>query len=244
MVEIEINSQCNRKCSYCPNSFMKRKEQGEMESKVFYKLLESLRKIKFDGRISYHFFGEPLLCKNLIPYVKETKIQLPDSKIFLYSNGDYLDREKLVLLNDYGVDKFIITNHQGNGHRFQKVYDHISDNLKEKVTYLTSKELNLVNRGGLLEGVGGNVISERPCIVPKNLLVITCKGNVVYCFNDYCQVHTMGNIMERDLIDIWNDEVYVRIRTELAEGKRSNYEVCKVCNHYSALTEDGLDFEL
>lgn len=54
MVEIEINSQCNRKCSYCPNSFMKRKEQGEMESKVFYKLLESLRKIKFDGRISYH----------------------------------------------------------------------------------------------------------------------------------------------------------------------------------------------
>ncbi len=244
MVEIEINTMCNRKCVYCPNSIMQRKEYGEMKKELFKKILNDLNKIEFDGRISYHFYGEPLLCANLFEYVTMTKAQLPKSKIFLYSNGDYLDINKLMLLVKLGVDQFIITNHQGQDHSFYKVYGRLESAVLNKVTYVSSKELNLVNRGGILWGLGITADNKRPCLVPENLVIITSKGNVVACFNDYCQVHVMGNVKHEELSEIWNSKKYRIFRENLFMGNRWAYDVCQACNHTSGLTEDGLDFEL
>ena len=65
IVEIEINSQCNRKCKYCPNSISERKHKGDMNFSLFLTIMKQLKEIKFEGRISFHFYGEPFLSKNL-----------------------------------------------------------------------------------------------------------------------------------------------------------------------------------
>src|ERR1700730_14562092 len=55
-VELEVNSMCNRKCSYCPNVSDKR-PLDYMEESLFEKVIQELAAIDFDGRISYHFYG-------------------------------------------------------------------------------------------------------------------------------------------------------------------------------------------
>ena len=81
--EIEINSSCNRACSYCPNSITKRDEIGNMEPNIFHRIITELAKHQFKGRVSYHFYGEPLLSRYLSEYIIYVKKKLPNAKIAL-----------------------------------------------------------------------------------------------------------------------------------------------------------------
>src|SRR5438477_594766 len=76
-VELEVNSMCNRKCGYCPNVSAKR-PLGYMDDEIFKKLIGELGTMDFDGRISYHFYGEPLLDKRLPGFIEYTKQHVPN----------------------------------------------------------------------------------------------------------------------------------------------------------------------
>src|SRR5262249_59115890 len=65
-VEAEVNSRCNRKCQYCPNSILPEPDVPKlMSDAVFERLLAELQRIDYAGRLSYHLFGEPLLRRAL-----------------------------------------------------------------------------------------------------------------------------------------------------------------------------------
>jgi 2-deoxy-scyllo-inosamine dehydrogenase (SAM-dependent)/8-amino-3,8-dideoxy-alpha-D-manno-octulosonate transaminase len=64
-----------------------------MQETLFEKIINELAIIDFDGRISYHFYGEPLLDKRLPRFVSETRRRVPKSTTEIYSNGDFLTLE-------------------------------------------------------------------------------------------------------------------------------------------------------
>src|SRR5689334_19415572 len=103
-VEIEINHDCNRACAYCPNSKHERAEKGRMDRELFLRLMEQLRKIDYRGRISYHFYNEPLLSPDLEKFVACTKEHLPQAWIEIYTNGTLLNETRLSGLFKSGVD--------------------------------------------------------------------------------------------------------------------------------------------
>ena len=85
VIEIEINSDCNLACSYCPNSKMKRKEQGEMKDEVLATILAQLKSIKYSGKIAFDFYNEPTIAKKFLEHVRLVKKELPQSFIEIYS---------------------------------------------------------------------------------------------------------------------------------------------------------------
>src|ERR1044071_277954 len=109
-VELEVNSMCNRKCSYCPNVTDKR-PPGYMKDDLFRKIIDELGEMDFTGRISYHFYGEPLLDKRLPGFVKYTRDKAPHSSSEIYSNGDFLTLDVFRKYVDAGLDNFLITQH-------------------------------------------------------------------------------------------------------------------------------------
>ncbi|EML6324639.1 SPASM domain-containing protein [Bacillus cereus] len=245
MVEIEINSKCNRSCWYCPNSIGERKEQGEMDESLFRTLMEQLRSVNFSGRISYHFYGEPLLCSNIELFVSLSKEYCPHSRSIVYTNGDYLDLGKLERLSNLGMDKFIVTQHVGPKHKFGEVYKRAPKHLKEKIEYLDSSDLNLSNRGGILTKIENKVDPKvTPCMVPSSLVVVTLKGNVMPCFEDFYQKYPMGNIKDSHIMDIWNSKKFTEFREDLRKGNRYKYEICKNCNNTSVMKEEQYDYVL
>ena len=112
-VEIEINSQCNRACVYCPNVSEKRDEIGEMKAEVFSRILAELKNINYKGRVSFSFYNEPLLCSKLNEFTKLLKTTLPETTLILYTNGTLLTQQRVLELIGYGVDRFIVTKHKG-----------------------------------------------------------------------------------------------------------------------------------
>jgi sulfatase maturation enzyme AslB (radical SAM superfamily) len=65
MVEIEINSRCNRACPYCPNVITPRNASKFIFEHSFTQVFDRLAEAGFIGRLSYHFYGEPLLHPKL-----------------------------------------------------------------------------------------------------------------------------------------------------------------------------------
>lgn len=78
----------------------------------------------------------------------------------------------------------------------------------------------------------------RPKIVPKNecpwlyySLTIQVSGNVVPCCRDARGNYIMGNILEQDLMEIWNGEKFKKFRN-MINTNQNKINLCKLCSGY------------
>jgi radical SAM protein with 4Fe4S-binding SPASM domain len=234
-IEIEINSHCNLACSYCPNSISERIEKGTMDFVLFQKILSQLSERNYRGKIAFDFFNEPMLAKNFDQFVRATREALPESPIELYTNGTLINSEERAkeLVNN-GISKVVVTKHEEVQElKFQKVYDQLDLEIKDRFTIKDFRDLTLTNRGGLLENTGENVTANLPCQIPSIMMSVTVKGNVLACFEDYNQTLVMGNVSEEHILDIWENEKFCQFRESLFKGERNQHEICKNCNRIS-----------
>lgn len=109
-VSIEVNSACNRKCWFCPNSILDRhSENNKMSIELFGKIIKELKEIDYSEIITYSFYNEPLLDKDLETKIQYVKSNLPLCKQLISTNGDYLSANRLQSLVDAGLDYLIIS---------------------------------------------------------------------------------------------------------------------------------------
>ena len=231
-VEIEINHDCNRACTYCPNSVTERKGQGRMSEKLFLSILHQLADIHYQGRISYHFYNEPLLSPDLDRFVTLTKEILPLSWIEIYTNGTLLTAKRLESLVSLGVDKFTVTKHHTEkNYPFESLYEGLAPDYKKRIKFQKYEDLHFTSRGGLIEaGPDLSLPLSLACLIPSTLVVVTVDGNVLPCFEDYNEENIMGNVLTSPLSEIWRSEKYTNFRDDLKNKRRGDHPVCKTCN--------------
>ena len=232
-INIEINTSCNRRCSYCPNSIYDRGliENEKLIPIEFYKkIIDELSSINYNGGISPVGYGEPLLDKRLIDIIKYTRQRLPEANIKLFSNGDLLDINKYNSLIDAGLTELTLTQYEGQMSKNLKDVLEYEKNNPSRKCKLIHKEFNstiqLSNRGG---EVTPNIVESNPgCIYTSSPIVIDVNGNVILCCNDYFSSHIFGNVKEESVLDIWRKEEYKNIRKMLKKGKFI-LPICKRC---------------
>jgi radical SAM protein with 4Fe4S-binding SPASM domain len=232
-IEIEINHHCNLACDYCPNSNSKRISQGNMSIENFLIILNQLKDINYNGRISYHFYNEPLLHPQLEEFIFLSKKILPNTRSEIFTNGILLNEAKFHSLRLAGTDKFTVTQHQGISNlAFNQTLQKLNEEEKKIIKYYDHSELTYSNRGGLVNyGKKLTEPSKRTCLIPTCSLVVTVNGSIVACYEDYKEKNIMGNIFQEHIKDIWNKPKYQQFREDLKQGLRYKYEVCKTCNN-------------
>jgi radical SAM protein with 4Fe4S-binding SPASM domain len=211
-----------------------------MEVKVFQRILDQLKSINFTGRVSYDFYNEPLLCSDLDLFVEMTREQLPLSEIHLYTNGSLLSSKRFKELYQLGVSLFIVTKQEQEkvgDYLFEQTFQELNDEEKKRVYFRDHQSLRLTNRGGVLKHIKEEHqdISSMPCFIPTMMLTISLKGNVLACFEDFYQKHSMGNICEETLQEIWNKPQYITLRKKLMMGLRKDFTVCSQCSRVEVL---------
>lgn len=108
-VEIEISSNCNRSCQYCPQSIIKRKRELFPLEEI-KKILIDMQSVNFDGALAFHQYNEPLLeYEHLCNCISLAKKYLPKAKLELFTNGDLLTKKRFKNLKKLGVNEFQIT---------------------------------------------------------------------------------------------------------------------------------------
>lgn len=232
-INIEINTNCNRRCRYCPNSVYDRGSQINkkfMTENLFKKIIDELSLIKFNGRISPQFYGEPLLDERLVSLMGYVREKLPNAQIIIISNGDYLSIQLYNNLVKAGVNSFIITQHDNKmSASIKNLFLYLKNNPSKKVNITYNKinsSTSLYNRGGLI--IPSKIDPIPRCRLFDNPFVIDFDGNVLLCCNDYLATIKWGNLRHTKLLDIWNDKKYVNFRKQL-KRKKYTLPICKRC---------------
>jgi GTP 3',8-cyclase len=220
VVEMEVNSRCNRRCGYCPVSVLPTpKGDRYMSEELFDRIISELERVGFRGNLSYHLFNEPLLRRDLERLVAKVAARLPKVFQLLFTNGDLLSDERYSSLKEAGIDHFIVTRHG---------FEPMRQRPDQTVQF--PSDLVLVNRGGFLATLEEPL--TLPCYAPSEMLILTVDGDVLLCCDDAERNHVMGNIARQSLEEIWFSSRFVEIRKMLQEGKRRDAsEICRQCNN-------------
>lgn len=220
VVEIEVNSRCNRQCVYCPNSLPDlRSADRFMSTELFEKIIIELAQIEFSGRLSFHFFNEPLIRRDLEELVAWARPKLSLAYFVLYTNGDLLSEPRYASLLEAGLDHFLVTRHD-------------FDAYPERPFQFVQLPNNFT-----LSGRGGTIAhSDEPldiaCFAPSEMLIVTVNGDVVLCHEDAERNHVMGSFALQTLPEIWFGERFLLFRKSLEKGERANAgSMCQQCDN-------------
>lgn len=215
-LDIETNTHCNLQCSYCPVSEFDRGIQY-MPTEMFKKIIDDVAAFPFvyQGRISPHFYGDPLLDERLPELMRYTRTKLPKAQIIIHTNGIRLTTENYRALISAGIEGLLITRH--TKHVPKGVIDILKNekNAHRYITIQTLEHVGLFNRGG------SKLVREphvaRRCYYLSDEIAIDYRGYVV-CTNDFFVRESFGNVAKRSLADIWWDSQFVETRKRLRSG--------------------------
>ena len=224
LVEIETHSFCNRKCWFCPNYLIDRHSRNiELPELLYLKIINELSEINYSNVINFHRFNEPLSYKELIlKRIRQAKEKLPNAKLGIYTNGDYLTTEYLDDLSEAGITKITMSYYFNENEKFnieklkvnmQKNIDKLNLQFKKILTqnnhnirYLLSyKNITIIykasdfsklgsDRGGIINGVKNNR-SEFSCIMPLHAMYIDYSGTVIPCCDLRSEIKEHENMM-------------------------------------------------
>ena len=249
-VEISINGACNRRCFFCPRVDEKKYPNilNSLDLDVYQKLVNDLKKINFNGRISFSGFCEPLLTKNLNEYIGLARENLPNIQIEIVSNGDPLvsknGKIKLKELFEAGLDNCRISLYDGPHqiNYFEKIKKELNlsdEKLIIRKRYLGPEEsfgLTISNRAGsvklkneFFELKPLEKSLNQPCYYPFYKVLIDNNGDVLICSNDWKKEAVVGNISKESLIIIWSSSLFLDIRKNLLKGSRC-HKPCAACD--------------
>jgi len=236
-IGIETISVCNRHCSYCTlplPEFAHSRNPRVMSDEVFSRTIQELeswprtgQKRGFNGALFLNVYGEPLLDSKIVERVQWAVQALPDAKVGLFSNGDYLTEDLLTALISAGISEVVLTPHDGEFkpeiYMLAKKYSPIL-RLKQPLAYLC-------NRGGKVEVDQSNLIYPKyRCVSPAYAFHVACDGTVGMCFNDSTLSHPVGKVQDSPLLEIWDNPEYRRLRSSLKHGRWDQLPaVCASC---------------
>lgn len=257
-VEVETSTYCNRRCPWCPNSKYERGQTKKfISSKLFSKIIEDFKKIKYKGQISLHNYNEPLLDPYLFDHIDLITKKLPRTKIIIFTNGDFLDEDIYNKLKKHGVTSLIVSLHdavnsieKGNILIFNilkkinkkgsliDVSDHFGKKLKifstrmEIIFYIPYKKM-LTSKGGTIKELEKNN-KNFFCFLPLSSSAIDYKGNMKICCEIYPEnnlhkkIGLIGNLKEKSFNDLWFSDKYNLLRKSFLLNNIKN-QICLGC---------------
>jgi MoaA/NifB/PqqE/SkfB family radical SAM enzyme len=211
LIEIELFSYCNRRCWYCPNSYIDRLSQNQdLPEALYLKILDQLASIEYSQEITYSRYNEPLAYRDLfLRSVSQARQLLPNAKLRTNTNGDFLTSSYLADLRTAGLNELFIQQYLGNAER----YDHSMmssamhrtiERLEVTAELLTEEcgqriewkldvpgmKVHLRARNFAVEGSGrtsevkdDSYVRTKACVQPFHNMYIDYNGSVMVCCN-------------------------------------------------------------
>ena len=88
----------------------------------------------------------------------------------------------------------------------------------------------LVFKGDVYQGLDAENFGTTPCGAVFERLTIQHDGQVVLCPHDYDGMFDFGNVMDADLLTIFNSEQFEQVRNIHEDGKRNCMDKCRTCD--------------
>ena len=242
IVNLETINRCNSTCEFCTaNKYAEKRPYKRMEDSLFYSVIDQLHDWNYKGHLTMYGNNEPWLDTRIVEFHKYAREKLPDSYIFMSTNGLLLDVDKVKAIVPY-VNQLIINNYCLD----MKLHD----NLKEIWDYVKAhpeefKDVDILIQMRYIKAVLTNRAGSAPnkkatekviketCLMPYTDMWITPDGRLGICCCDNFEVTELANLNETPLPEAWNTLKYQELRNMVKDG-RQNYPFCKHCDFIDA----------
>lgn len=237
-IEIETVNRCNGTCSFCPvNKNQDPREYKKMPEELFEKIIKELKEINYNGAIALHSNNEPLLDKEICNYANYARKELPNSYIYLYTNGTLLTIDKFCELIT-NLDLLVIDNYNDNIQFIEPVKEIFNyciqhPELKKKVRIdMRLQNQILTSRGGQSDNRDEILTLKSSCLLPFNKIVVQPDGRIPLCCCDPFGKVILGDLNTEKLVDIWNGKKARALRESLYKEQysRKNLKLCGKCD--------------
>ena len=253
-LRIEINSDCNRRCQFCPrdkdetrwltNDKGRKKLIGKsMTDDMVYSILEQNVTQGFNATVGFDFYNEPTMDPRLFSFLDFALSTGCPTEIV--TNGDTLKKDK-----EYAKEFFkrvVFTNISLYDYKDlegrQKLIGWWKDyltklNIPAQRYRLVGEYFNFGNRAGTVDRKdkymnGAHLDSKVPlkanCAKIHAKMNIRYDGEVPICCEDALVQHSLGNVNSNTLTEIWYGDKMKEATLRLARGLRSEISPCDKC---------------
>lgn len=243
VVEINESGKCNRSCSFCPKSDPNYPDVSEfIDTALIEKLTQELGEVNYSGIFVYSGFCEPLLDKNIFELIRISKLNMPNAKIELVTNGDPLNPSRMKKLFDSGLTTLLISAYDDES-QVEFFNDMAVEAGVEKSRYvirprwLSEEEsfgITLNNRSGALANAEFvieplNEPMKQKCNYPSYSFFMDYNGDVHICSHDWNKKYVAGNVNNETFLEIWGGDRLMNARKLLLKGNRG-FSPCDVCD--------------
>ncbi len=229
---IQTNYRCTRTCSFCHYGMENPPKNVNMEEDVFYKIIDQLEQINYNGRIGLFEMNEPLTDKRLPKFLRYTREKVPGAWILISTNGDVLNKTKAESLFNDGLNYMYLDSYDEKGlkHNLGIIKD-LDIKYQKKIRHMNRVyQTGWGSRGGNLKQFQQDPV-KAPCDMPHLIMYIKPSGKVYSCYNDYFDVNEMGDLNKEKLMDVWLGDRFMKLRKELLLSNRDCNSLCKQCDY-------------
>lgn len=242
IIELELHNQCNRSCAFCLLHYYPTESRVDLKLASLYKLFKELSEADYGkrgGLIVFSGFYEPFLddkiLRTVILMLRDT---VPDVRIKINTNGDYLSKRNIGLLDlvhEINMMDYDSCNKQPSWFAMNlrlarikatNLFDYYISEGDSILKYKKNTLSNLLmeDRGGTLPEqveVNGKILNwyknheirKEPCLEGWVSLAIGSDGNVYPCCHvrghvPQHKVFILGNINKSSLEEILEGEKY------------------------------------
>lgn len=141
-IEIEINTDCNYRCEYCPVR-NEPKDRKVMTIEAFNKVIDKVKKYENIDKVSFSFYNEPTLDPFFLQRIDILKKN--NLKLILHTNGSMLSKEYIDYLCDSNVVDIIYFNFPNyDKNKFTEITKNpLYDKVVNNIDYAVAKGLNI-----------------------------------------------------------------------------------------------------
>ncbi len=251
---LELQSNCNRSCWFCPRTYDTSGKYFEKNGNRIIKqvpsgklldILDQAQAMGYKGRVSNHHLSEPLLDKRVVEIAWE--IRKREMFPVMNTNGDLFRRDKTLSREAAKVFEHIVIG----------IYDSMTKEEIEQekefwykrlggtrvffsvIPQFSPNEIGL-DRGGAFPRTAvpfdpRMTHKERTylggaCHRPLERLLIQYDGCVALCCEDHKGQFDLGNAFEIPIKEIWYSEKRLIIVKNLVAGYRNLYPLCSTCS--------------
>lgn len=194
-----------------------------MPMTVIDSIIHQLGQLNFTGKVNLNLYGEPLMDARILSIV--ANVADIGAVPVIYTNGDYLSDSTARNLKRFSNGRVVVcvTDHNRikngmleelaayHGFRYRKFSD--------------GQDV-LHNRCGLVDHPLAKARAAS-CFPETPNMYINARGEAQLCCNDYLAEVTYGDVIDKGLLDIWNDPLYTEHRSKLPNP---GLDICRRCN--------------
>lgn len=243
-LNVELQSNCNRECFFCPRSGdtsgKRRNADGSkvvrsLPTEHVLRIMDEAGALGFQGDMAFRHLSEAFLDPRLLDMVREARKR--GFRPFEATNGDYLRRHPERCAEVAELYESVCVGIYDTCEPDEVAAEKAMWHERLKGTNLLFSEVTNVFWRNHIEADERMINTPKSfpnsaCHFAQNQLLIHYDGTVAVCCNDMLTEYGLGNALDTPVKDLWYNQRRIDMANDLAAGKRNKYPLCAQCPAY------------